>query len=1501
MRREKKRLAAAVLALVLVFVMSGTFAFAEEPEISGEDETHAEIAAEETSGADQLSAGEENTEVMVCSWEWCDGLDILQYADGVWGLGLPGVSENNPLTGEGLLELLPGEITADTQEGTETLELNWDLSQIPEGGLTSGDYTFTAGLPEGYVLAEDAEPLTVTVQLGGAETYTALPSGTPPYQNHIVNGVSPSGTTINLFDYWITSQTAADDSNGEGIAFLNSGINDGHALVFGSGLEGYNLGNWNAWTGNKNPKTGIVSNTLVDGYPQLSVDAGTAGQQIIQDRNGSESLAYLFDPSISAEGKASYEDVQGLLQVDSNGYYYYNSQMNYAVYYPDTKSFVLYDLPGVLPGGNSPVGQFFPFNAATSDGGYFGDWSSYQLMNGVKSNDSSINHYFGLTMSTRFIQQNGGYTDETRRTPVTYEFSGDDDVWIFIDGKLVADLGGIHDAASVKIDFSTGQIWINDTLQSQQLGSILGLGSDTLTDNTYHTLDFFYLERGNVDSNMQLKYNLVTIPESSVIKIDQTGDPVAGAEFKLYAANDSNTPIATGTTDRNGEFVFLDGNDFPITINSLYDEYKDVTDENGNNLILKETFVPDGYRSNGDIGLYFYQGKSDEVLLLSNSIWDKGAYAMAKVTTTTPNVIQLLETATETGVHGTVTLVGNDAVENPLMFAVVFQKQENGIWLPVSGDPLSGWTVAGDSSWSSVLQAATANPYVFQLASSGAYQVEVENLPGDIKTYYHICQDETKAEYTIAYYYTTASTIASASATNTWRINSDPGVDEQYDLERVFSMDLYVPNIKNRLLVQKVDDNGATVNGAEFELYAAAQVTVDGDSVTVKEGENPYDSLTTADVTGILNLNGGGIFPTENHVLAKGEYYLIETSAPGGYQLNDTAVHVVIDDTGVYADAGDADDGVTVLRGVGSVLRSMLQFAVDDKVDTTLNSIKAALAQSVEYTNGEFTAEEADWDNPSVLHLKYANANGLLDYGLYDTDKEGTIDNLTLATESGWSRLLIRQCYQHDATVDTSLKTELEDTDITNLFSGTVTVRVENERTGNLKISKTVTGDNAPADQDFTFQVTLTDGENPVAGEYAKSDGNTITFNAEGKATVTLKAGESITIWNLPEGAEYTVEETSVPSGFTPSVRGDGTTDADNPAKMTGTIPHNTTQDAAAEVNYTNTFDGSVKAAVNGTKTLDGRNLTANDTYRFRIAGNDETTTQAIENGTVVLPTVTEVSVTGDGTSAQADFTFGEITFKAAETYEFAVTEIFPQGVTEDSPVQDGICYDTHTSVVTVTVTEQNGILSAAVACSNAGAPSESDAAETEKAAFTNTLVADLSFTKEKKDGTPLGGAVFALYRLDCTDNSHNHGSEEIQTKEDGDFADGYQYKNCWTLVQIAVSDLASGLVSFTDIPVSGTYRLAEIQVPAGYMNPGGQWTVHYDKETSAFAFGTSVGNPPAVKEKDGNYSIINYMPGELPFAGNRGIRIFLTTGVVLMAAGALGFALRLKRKRRML
>lgn len=1072
----------------------------------------------------------------VVSWEWVDDQQLLTRLEDGWGMGLPGAGEDNPLTREAVVELLPGAITAMTHSGEEvTLEISWDLTALPEESIPDGDYSLTAALPEAYALTDEAEALAATLQVGGAETYIELPSGDPPLSGHIINGLSPNGTTIDLFDYWITTQTAEDDVQHKD-EFVNQGINAKHALLFGKGMSNANeLGSWNIWTNSDNPEIGIVQNELgKDGFPVLNLGDQINASKLI-GRDGTESLAYLFDTT-PHDGKAAYTDVRGLLQVDEAGYYYYDSTKNYAVFYADANSFVLYDLPGVTPGGSSPVGQFFPFNAAGKKVmNVEVDNKTYSLVNTQSSLNESINHYFGIHMSTRFIQQNDGYTDHTHKTPVTYEFSGDDDIWIFIDGKLVADLGGIHDSASVDINFVTGKIQINGVLQAQRLGQLLGYNSDTLPNDTYHTLDFFYLERGNTDSNMNLRYNLVTIPESNLIKVDQLGEPVPGAEFKLYAANNPQTPIAEGTTDHEGEFVFLNDKDMPITIQDLYDKYSNVGTGEESDLILVETYTPPGYRSSGETGLYFYESSKGEVLLLSNSVWDKGSYAMPKVTSTAPNVIRSADNP-----NVTVTLSGDGAVENPIMFAVVFQKQSNGTWLPVSGDPLTGWTVHDGNSWTGVLEAANQNPYTFQIGSSGAYQVEIDNLPGDIKTYYYICGNKEAAKYSIAYYYTEADTLGGATEENTWRIADR---DTRNPLNRAFAMSLYVSNIKNRLLVQKVDEGVNPIVGATFCLYEKKDVNIAPDgTVTVNSDAKPYDSLVTRHIDDILKLDGGGIFPTGSNVLKEGEYYLVEVNPPYGYVANETPVHIVVDNTGVYADAGTAEDDITVLRGVGSVMRSMVQFAADDDVNTTLQGIKAVLANDLQFNseNGSFSWSESAWQTEDdILHLQYANENKMLDYGLYD-DSVGTLDTLTLPTETGWSKLLIRQCYNHEGDgAPDPLKTNLGDRDLTNLFSGTVTVRVTNVRKiVNVTIEKKVTGNLGDHTKKFSFTVTSTEPMNPprTEGEYILSENNkTATFSLAHNQRVTLRVpvGALLTITEVCGDYESTIKDTPLPGSYT--------------------------------------------------------------------------------------------------------------------------------------------------------------------------------------------------------------------------------------------------------------------------------------------------------------------------------------------------------------------------------
>ena len=180
----------------------------------------------------------------------------------------------------------------------------------------------------GAATTASANPLEAAVSLFSSPVAQSL-------DDHTVTTTSPSGTTFNLFDYWVNP----DDQLS---VYGSGGINANHPLQFttqgGSPM--------NRWTGSETPRTNIVRNVLLNGYPQLSAN------------NGGESLGYLFD-STAHTGKIAHMGVSGLLQAQ-DGYYVYDSSHNYAAYNADKNAFDVYDMWGVNAAGGSPQRPVLP-------------------------------------------------------------------------------------------------------------------------------------------------------------------------------------------------------------------------------------------------------------------------------------------------------------------------------------------------------------------------------------------------------------------------------------------------------------------------------------------------------------------------------------------------------------------------------------------------------------------------------------------------------------------------------------------------------------------------------------------------------------------------------------------------------------------------------------------------------------------------------------------------------------------------------------------------------------------------------------------------------------------------------------------------------------------------------------------------------------------------------------------------------------------------------------
>ena len=1129
------------------------------------------------------------------------------------------------------------------------------------------------------------------------------------FSDHTVTTISPSGTTINLFDYWVNPDNHLSVSG-------NGGVNANHRFQFNDGQGGESL---NHWTGNTNPQPGIVNNTLLDGYPQLSKTWG------------GESLCYLFDSSAQT-GKTSHFGVTGLLKVQ-NGYYVYDSSKNYAAYNADKNAFDIYDTWGIdKVGDSSHQGQFFPFDAADK---VLKEENGRLVQTGIKADNTGdsryndgrpVNHHFGLSMSTRFVQPAGGKTNAG--DDMVFEFAGDDDVWVFIDDVLVGDIGGIHNRASLSINFCTGDIKVNGnndgTLKNKYQKAnkdTSGFNGNTFADGTNHTLKFFYLERGATDSNMELKFNLVTVPESDIIKFDQDGKFVQGAEFKLYKTDkDFKTVgelIGSGTTDEAGHLTLTnDVDNGVINFDDLYNKDHD----NNKYYLLKETRVPEGYRSslaatggsmqleyvpasaeNGAGGVIINRGGMDA----GSVVWKTGAFAAAKETITAPSTVYKANNDL-TKSDKTVNL------DSGILFAVVLKRDKSAgtsikdpsNWYAVSGDPSTGagYTLAKEPGMTGAIEAAKKDLHAFTLNTSGQYQVEIQNLPGDISKYYYLLSGDARkdAEYTVAIYHTTASSIGDATPKNTVHVYSDDIADGT-NFKRQFATRLLVTNIQNRLFVQKTDTEGKPVDGAKFGLYKSTQVTTDANGKAVLDGDQaPYDTLTTRSVANPVKLEGAGVFPStsdSSEPLVKGTYFLKEVSAPNGFLLNDRLIKVIVDDYGVHADAGTDDDGVSTFVGPGALMKSLGQFGAEGDIDNTLTWIKGQRQTSDGTLDGN---GNLSWNNDAKggeneVHLRYGANGRVYQYGPTKKDEP-----YRLETETGWIRMGITQ----DVSGDTNAKgarADLGDMNLNALFTGATCVRVANEREASLEVMKKVmvpAGLTGKPDAGFTFKFTVptTAGKTYKAAVFENAGTASEKqvgkmFDLENGREQTITADQTIRVYGLAEGDQYAVQELTgadkMPAGYKLTGRKQGdknlTEEGDS---ISGRIAPQNSDGTVAKDNkllFTNSY--SVKSSVTLTgikakKKFTGREWASADSFELCLRAADGT---PMPDGATAAPVAGMKQVEKTVTSAE-EFSFGEIKYEKPGEYPYYIAETTP--AKSDPSWLGGVSYSSAEYKVTVTV-----------------------------------------------------------------------------------------------------------------------------------------------------------------------------------------------------------------------
>ena len=285
--------------------------------------------------------------------------------------------------------------------------------------------------------------------------------------------------------------------------------------------------------------------------------------------DGNESLNYLFGGA-SDKAVTNYTPDGGLLTSDGQGNYSFDAASKYAKYNHNSNRFELTNQ--TQSGNRDPL--FTPFG-----------------------NDSDDNRYsFGMNLRADFYMPKDGKVNNQN---MVFDFTGDDDVWVFIDDVLVLDLGGIHQALGGSIDFAADKIKY-DKVQSHgdtpaatitEAFRKAGKKWDSKAYTTHH-LSFFYLERGDGGSNCKISFNLPVKPSKAIdieketlgtidankqfqfqLFVDGSKDPYQG-EYSVYNAHTNQVVNPDASTENNGVIKLAGGQFARVQADNFTDDTK---------------------------------------------------------------------------------------------------------------------------------------------------------------------------------------------------------------------------------------------------------------------------------------------------------------------------------------------------------------------------------------------------------------------------------------------------------------------------------------------------------------------------------------------------------------------------------------------------------------------------------------------------------------------------------------------------------------------------------------------------------------------------------------------------------------------------------------------------------------------------------------------------------------------------------------------------------------
>lgn len=396
--------------------------------------------------------------------------------------------------------------------------------------------------------------------------------------------------TMNLFGY----PNSKDDSNlYQKFFYENNSMwgSDGNRLSSGN-----------------NATQGLVAEQLNNNSLQLKTDSGTA-------------LAPFFDKDF-LNGNNSKNTVLGKVYenvtfpfVKDGMYWTFDSadkeatNKNLQLKYDATDEYFLQsnneeeEVKGNTTNGATANGNYFPLNSKNQSG-----------------KASQLNYGFGQKFDLKFRLTSDGKIlgPNNERVPIEFNFSGDDDVWVFIDGQLVLDIGGDHAVVTGKIDFVNKMATVSSAKNSSSGGTSNGevkkhFPEELVTNNYFtkeHTLTMFYMERGLWESNMKITFNF---PQENKLTVEKEVDTTGANEIFKNALAD------VGTFDFEIKNLATSGPSTEVSapsnpeVKNVFNDYSDDTSISGTRVYSSKVEVIDDPTKSGkeNIITSYYPGKKN--------------------------------------------------------------------------------------------------------------------------------------------------------------------------------------------------------------------------------------------------------------------------------------------------------------------------------------------------------------------------------------------------------------------------------------------------------------------------------------------------------------------------------------------------------------------------------------------------------------------------------------------------------------------------------------------------------------------------------------------------------------------------------------------------------------------------------------------------------------------------------------------------------------------------